>query len=286
MDKYASLTPEMLAILRDKATEAPFSGRYYEPSGAMGSYLCQGCGLALFRGDDQFTSSCGWPSFDNELPNAISRQTDADGIRTEILCRRCGGHLGHVFAGEGLTGKNLRYCVNSCAVDFVTNSSVVDTEEAIVAAGCFWGVQYYFDRLDGVLKTEVGYTGGSVTNPDYQTVCRHNTGHFEAIRVIYNPKKLSYTDILKYFFEIHDPAQSDGQGPDIGSQYLSAIFYFNDDQEKVAKAIIIELEQLGHKVATLLRPVTAFWPAEEYHQEYYIKTQKTPYCHRRVKRFK
>lgn len=285
MDKINTLTPDIVAISRDKATERPFSGHYLEKQ-EQGTYLCRRCGLALFRADNQFTSSCGWPSFDDELPNAIQRKIDVDGRRTEILCHRCDSHLGHVFMGEGYTDKNLRHCVNSLAIEFVANESVLDTEEAILAAGCFWGVQYYLDRLDGVLKTEVGYTGGTVANPTYKQVCSKTTGHLEAIRVVYDINKISYEQIIKYFFEIHDPTQQDGQGPDHGPQYLSAIFYLNDAQQQMAMAVTQQLKDLGYSLATQLLSATVFWSAEDYHQAYYEKTGKAPYCHVYVKRFK
>jgi peptide methionine sulfoxide reductase msrA/msrB len=281
MNKYASLTPNVQAILVDKNTEAPFSGEYLSAT-ISGSYLCRGCGLALFRADNQFTSHCGWPSFDDELPNTVKRVPDADGRRTEIVCARCDGHLGHVFGGEGYTDKNLRHCVNSLAIEFVPSTTVLDTEEAIVAAGCFWGVEALFKKLPGVLKTEVGYCGSAIANPTYKTVCEGNTGHLEAMRVVYDTAQLCYEQVLKYFFEIHDFEQIDGQGPDLGEQYLSAIFYFNAEQQAIARAVIKQLAALGYTVATQILPVDKFWPAEEYHQDYYTKTGKQPYCHRHI----
>ncbi len=284
MKKQATLTPNVLAILQDKGTEPPFSGQYLEKS-SRGTFLCRGCGLALFRAEHHFVSVCGWPSFDDELPEAILREPDRDGHRTEILCHRCHGHLGHMFEGEKYTPNNLRHCVNSLAIEFVADQTVLDTGEAILAAGCFWGVQYYLDQLDGVLKTEVGYTGGQTQSPTYEEVCTKKTGHFEAIRVVYDCAKLAYEDLLKYFFEIHDPTQTDGQGPDLGPQYLSAIFYEDEKQKKEAQAVIEQLQALDYKVATRLLPAAPFWLAEEYHQDYYEKTGKEPYCHVRVKRF-
>lgn len=284
LNKTASLTPEVLRIVNDKGTEPPFSGKFLEKA-TRGTYLCRRCGLALFRADNQFISACGWPSFDDELPHAIKRVLDADGQRTEILCQRCDAHLGHVFAGEYHTVKNLRHCVNSLVIEFVENNTVQDTEEAILAAGCFWGVEYYFQKLPGVLKTEVGYTGGRLAKPTYQQVGSHTSGHLEAIRVLYDKDHLSYPDVIKYFFEIHDFTQTDGQGPDKGPQYLSAIFYYNDEQKAAAQEIIHLLQQKKYQVATQLYPVTAFWPAENYHQAYYSKKQQQPYCHTHRKLF-
>ena len=282
--KTNSLPLPTVQIIRDKSTEYPFTGEYNDWTGA-GTYLCRQCGLALFRSQTKFHSACGWPSFDEEIVGAVKRVPDADGRRTEIVCSRCQAHLGHVFQGEGLTEKNIRHCVNSLSLDFVNDLTVNDTEEAIFAAGCFWGVEYYFKKLSGVVKTEVGYTGGKKENPLYEEVCSHGTGHVEAIRVLYDPKKVSYEQIVKYFFEIHDPTQVNGQGPDIGEQYLSVIFYYDEQQKNTAQKLIAELERKGLQIATRLLPISVFWRAETYHQDYYEKTHKQPYCHTYVKRF-
>jgi peptide methionine sulfoxide reductase msrA/msrB len=282
--KDRSLTPHQLNIIRDKATEPPNAGEY-NTYHQMGTYLCRSCGRALFRADAKFSSGCGWPSFDANIPHAVISQLDTDGIRSEILCAYCHAHLGHVFEGEGFTPKNKRYCVNSVSLDFVTNTQVLDTEEAIVAGGCFWGIQYYLKRVPGVLKTEVGYTGGTLQSPSYADVCTGATGHFEAVRVVYSPDHLAYEDLLKYFFEIHDPSQQNGQGPDHGSQYRSAIFYYDAQQKQIAQGLIFKLESQGYAVVTKLLPIDVFWRAETSHQHYYEKTHQTPHCHRYTKRF-
>ena len=167
----------------------------------------------------------------------------------------------------------------------MSDETVKDTEEAILAAGCFWGVEYYLKKLPGVLKTQVGYTGGKKLNPTYEEVCAHHTGHVEAIRVLYDPIKLNYDNLVKYFFEIHDFTQENGQGPDIGEQYLSRIFYYDDAQKAAVQDIINELKAKQYHVATKLLPVSTFWPAEKYHQDYYQKTGKQPYCHHYEKKF-
>lgn len=282
--KTKSLPPHLLKIIRDKSTEQPFTGDYNNTDEA-GTYLCRQCGLALFRSQTKFHSGCGWPSFDEEIAGNVSRLTDIDGRRTEILCARCQAHLGHVFQGEGFTQNNLRHCVNSASLDFVANLFVNDTEEAIFAAGCFWGVEYYFKKLDGVLKTEVGYTGGQKHDPSYEEVCSGTSGHFEAIRVVYDPQKISFEALTKYFFEIHDPVQTNGQGPDIGQQYFSVIFYYNEQQKILAEELKSQLERKNLKIATQILPVAIFWRAETYHQNYYSKTGKGPYCHHYTKRF-
>lgn len=278
MFKTASLTDEMKHIICDKGTEYPGSGEYNELEQG-GTYLCRQCGVALFRSEQKFHSGCGWPSFDKEIAGRVTRVPDEDGRRTEILCSKCNAHLGHVFTGEGFTVLNTRHCVNSLALDFVSDMSVEYTQEAILAAGCFWGVEYYLQKLSGVLKTEVGYTGGHTVNPTYQDVCKKTTGHLEAVRVVFDPERISYEELLKYFFEIHDPTQTDGQGPDLGSQYLSAIFYYNDIQYEVIRELYTSLESMGYLLATSIYPVTTFYKAEDYHQDYYNIKGDTPYCH-------
>lgn len=284
INKIATLPDHIRRVVCEKGTEYPGTGEYNDFADA-GTYLCRQCGLALFRSKTKFSAACGWPSFDEDLTGTVERITDADGRRTEILCARCKAHLGHVFEGEGYTQKNTRHCVNSLSLDFVSDLYIADTAEAIFAAGCFWGVEYYLNRLPGVLKTEVGYTGGKTTNPTYEEVCAGNSGHVEAIRVLYDPTVLSYEALVKYFFEIHDPTQSNGQGPDIGAQYLSVIFYFDELEKLVAEKVISELTTSGLRVATKLLPVSIFWRAEKYHQDYYAKNGKEPYCHRYTKRF-
>ncbi|MEX0881696.1 MAG: peptide-methionine (S)-S-oxide reductase MsrA [Candidatus Saccharimonadales bacterium] len=146
---------------------------------------------------------------------------------------------------------------------------------AIFAAGCFWGVQYYFDQVPGVVETEVGYTGGKVDNPTYEQVCSHTTGHAEATKVNYDPKKVSYETLLRHFFRIHDPAQLNRQGPDVGDQYRSAIFYLNGDQKNQAKKMLDLLSNSGKydkPIVTTLEKAGKFWRAEEYHQKYTEKT--------------
>lgn len=283
MIKDSSLTPDVLEIVRGKGTERAYTG-VYDRLFQQGSYLCKGCGAALFRADSKFDSTCGWPSFDEALAQAVTEQPDNDGIRTEIICTQCHAHLGHVFRGEYLTAKNKRHCVNSKCLDFVSDTSVINSEEAIVAGGCFWGIEYYLEQLPGVLSTEVGYTGGVKAYPSYNEVCSGETGHYEAIRILFSPTQLDYESLLKYFFEIHNPSQTDGQGPDRGQQYQSAIFYYNDNQKLIAEKLINKLQR-KISVATQLFPVKTFWPAEEEHQHYYHKTKHQPYCHTYTKRF-
>lgn len=285
VDKTSSLTPIQKQIIIDKATEYPHSGLYNHVKGS-GSYLCRRCGLALFRGLSQFSSGCGWPSFDDEVAHAVQQIPDADGNRTEIVCARCHAHLGHVFLGEHFTAKNRRHCVNSISLDFVNDNKVIDSEEAIVAGGCFWGVEYYLQQMPGVLLVESGYTGGHLVAPSYKQVCQGTSGHYEAVRVVYDKMRTTYKQIVKRFFEIHDPTQANGQGPDLGQQYQSAVFVYNTKQQQETEQLIQQLRHFGYAVVTRILAVHPFWPAEEYHQDYYFKHKKAPYCHKPVQRFR
>ena len=161
----------------------------------------------------------------------------------------------------------------------------MNTAQPIFAAGCFWGVQYQLQRAKGVLATTVGYIGGPEENPQYADVKAHRTHHVEAVLVEYDTTSITYEELCKLFFEIHDPAQTDGIGPDLGPQYRSQIFYMDKGQRLTAEKVIALLRSKGHIVNTTLRPAEHFWPGEEYHQDYYNKTGEEPYCHIRVKKF-
>jgi len=280
--KFNKLTPEEESVILRKGTEMPFSGKYYKHK-ESGVYVCKRCNAPLYRSEDKFDSGCGWPSFDDEIPGAIKRIPDADGIRIEIICANCGAHLGHVFAGEKLTDKNIRHCVNSISLNFTPKEK--KSETAYFAGGCFWGVEHYFQKEKGVTSTKVGYMGGHTQHPTYKEVCKGGTGHIETAEVIYDPAQTDFEKLARLFFEIHDPTQIDRQGPDIGDQYRSAIFYVNDEQKQISEKLIKLLEKKGYKVATKLIKADKFWKAEDYHQQYYQNTGKQPYCHFYQKRF-
>jgi len=274
---YRPLSPEQERVIVHKGTEQPFSGRFNDHF-AQGVYTCGRCGAALFESASKFKSTCGWPGFDDQVPGAVSRAPDADGVRTEIMCSNCGAHLGHVFFGEGFTAKNTRYCVNSVSMDFIP-AEEQKTARAIFAAGCFWGVEYYFQKARGVISTTVGYTGGDLENPTYEQVCAGKSGHAEAVEVVFDRSKTNYEEMVKLFFETHDFTQSNRQGPDIGTQYRSAIFYLDQGQRKTAAAIVEELNRKGYDVKTEIAAAKKFWAGEKYHQDYYRKNGKSPYCH-------
>lgn len=284
---FRKLTPEEERVIVYKGTERPFTGKYndfYE----NGYYECKRCSAPLYKSSDKFKSDCGWPSFDDEIPGAIKRIPDADGMRTEIVCGNCGAHLGHVFKGEKYTPKNTRHCVNSVSLEFIPselNESKKSSDTAIFAGGCFWGVEYYMQKEQGVISTEVGYIGGKKDNPTYEEVCSHTTGFAEAIRITYDPSMTTYEKLMRMFFEIHDPTQVNRQGPDIGDQYRSEIFYLNINQMLTAQKLIGLLKDKGYKVDTKVTPATKFWPAEKYHQDYYKNNGHMPYCHVYIRRF-
>jgi peptide methionine sulfoxide reductase msrA/msrB len=306
---YRELTPEEKYVIIDKGTEAPFTGKYLNNTGA-GTYVCKRCGAPLYRSGDKFDSHCGWPSFDDEIPQAVKRVPDADGIRTEIICANCGAHLGHVFTGEGLTDKNIRHCVNSISLVFVPaakadlndpNNKSATTPKAYFAGGCFWGVDYWFRSAPGVISVRAGFMGGNVKHPTYEQVCTGKTGHSETVEVVFDPNKITYEDLARLFFEIHDPTQRNRQGPDVGYQYRSAVFYADQQQKEIANRLIDLLRKKGLKVVTSVEPACGehastelcrsvesakeFWPAEDHHQNYYGKNGGAPYCHIPVKRF-
>ena len=284
---YNKLNQEEQRVILHKGTEVPYSGKFYQHD-EDGIYTCKQCNAPLYKSTHKFNSGCGWPSFDDEITDAIKQIPDVDGRRIEIVCATCGGHLGHIFEGEMLTPKNKRHCVNSVSIGFkkeIKNETKLSS--AYFAGGCFWGVEYHFEDIDGVISAISGYMGGSMPNPGYRDICTGKTGHLEVVQVNYDSSIVSFETLAKLFFEIHDPEQTNGQGGDIGSQYLSAIFYNNDEEKMISKNLINILEEKGFKIATKLISTlnTPFFQAEDYHQDYYAKTGKKPYCHSYIKRF-
>lgn len=283
-------------IILQKGTEPPFSGNYLNNK-ESGIYLCRQCGASLYQSKDKFDSGCGWPSFDDTISNSIEYLPDADGLRTEIVCKNCKGHLGHVFEGEGFTPKNIRHCVNSLSLSFMPvaaeESKPKDTpqytnttnyEDAFFAGGCFWGIEDAFQKIPGVIETTAGYMGGTTSNPTYEEVSTGATGHAETVHVQFDPSKVGYEELVKLFFEIHDPTQYNRQGPDIGTQYRSVIFYTNEQQKNIAEKCMDILTQNNYCIVTQLVAISTFFPAENYHQKFTARTGRGE-CHLRVNRF-
>jgi peptide methionine sulfoxide reductase msrA/msrB len=267
-------------IIIDKGTEAPVSG-IYNKFDEKGTYVCKQCGSNLYKSSDKFSSNCGWPSFDDEIEGAVKHIPDADGIRKEIVCANCNAHLGHVFLNEAYTSKNVRHCVNSISLNFIPDKN----EIAYYAGGCFWGIEYFMKNHKGVISIESGYIGGAEKNPSYDFVCSGKSNYAEAVKIIYDPAITNFEELTKRFFEIHDPTQLNRQGPDIGEQYRSEIFYTSENQKIIANKLIKILKDKGYNIVTKVSQAKELYKAEKFHQDYYKKNGAIPYCHKQKKLF-
>ena len=294
------LTSERYQVMRQGRTERPFEGKYNDFWEA-GLYICAGCGTPLFRSESKYDHGTGWPSFTIPVDDKNLVYKDDFSLlvkRVEVRCAACASHLGHVF-DDGPGPTFLHYCINSASMDFVPDepaekgrglkatAGAADeersaaagkdepkTETATFAAGCFWGVEYKLGQIAGVLSTVVGYTGGKTAHPTYESVCTDQTGHAEAVQLTFDPAQISYEELVRHFFSIHDPTQVDRQGPDHGTQYRSVIFYHGRKQKETAGKVMAELGASGRfkePLATELAPAAAFYPAEDDHQKYFEK---------------
>jgi len=299
------LTPEQYRITRGKDTEQAFCGGLLNNK-KPGMYVCVCCNLPLFESKAKFESGSGWPSFFQPAAKENIREKRDTSLRmgrTEILCQRCGAHLGHLF-DDGPPPTGRRYCLNSEALRFVaadqldtiaepeaalaipvkaaTTKAAHDAAraEAVFAGGCFWCVEAVFRQLNGVLDVTSGYAGGAASTANYETVSTGLTGHAESVRIVYDPRKVSYETLLKVHFATHDPTTLNRQGNDVGTQYRSAIFYANDEQKQLAEAMIADLTKakaFRRPIVTTLEPLKAFYPAEAHHQNYVACHLQQPY---------
>ena len=269
-DYFSDLTQEEKQILKNKGTEAPFSGEYNDFFEA-GIFICRACKTPLYESNTKFNSGCGWPSFDDEIENAIVRYEDLSGgrARTEICCAKCDGHLGHVFIGEQITEKNTRHCVNSLSLQFKAYNNL---EKATFGAGCFWQVEKIFKATTGVYLSSVGYMGGNTENPTYEEVCKGQTNHAEVVHIHFNPDIISYAEVLEIFWNNHNPTTKNRQGLDAGTQYRSVVFFHSEEQMKIVESSLKQQSKnWKNPIVTQIISAEKFYRAEEYHQNYLNK---------------
>jgi peptide methionine sulfoxide reductase msrA/msrB len=298
------LSPEQFTVTQQCGTEPAFRNAYWD-NHKPGIYVDVVSGEPLFSSLDKFDSGTGWPSFTQPVKGTdiVEKKDVAYGmVRTEVRSKMADSHLGHVFDdGPGDKG-GLRYCINSASLKFIPVEEMdqagygrylepfvkaglikaAQHETAILAGGCFWGMEEIIRKIPGVLKTTVGYTGGTTANPTYEDVCTGETGHAEAIQVEFDSTKLSYEALLDYFFRMHDPTTLNRQHNDVGTQYRSAIFYTSEAQKKTAEIVTAKWDKSGkfkRPITTQIAAATKFYSAEEYHQKYLVKNPGGYTCH-------
>ena len=296
------LTPLQFQVTQQCGTEPAFTGPYWD-NHEPGIYVDVVDGTPLFTSLDKYDSGTGWPSFTKPIDEGAleeKRDTTHGMLRVEVRSKHADSHLGHVFE-DGPAPTGLRYCMNSAALRFVPVDRLeqeglgrflplfgkeapvtkpTTTETAILAGGCFWGMEDILRKIPGVLDTECGYTGGHLENPKYDDTHDSKSGHAESVKVLFDPTKVSYEELLVWFFRMHDPTTKNRQGNDVGTQYRSAIFYADARQKAAAEKALVEAHKKWKKpIATTLEPAAKWWPAEAYHQDYLVRNPGGYTCH-------
>src|SRR5262245_14895731 len=298
------LSAEQFAVTQQCGTEPPFHNAYWN-NHKPGIYVDVVSGEPLFSSLDKFDSGTGWPSFTQPVKGTEiveKKDTEFGMVRTEVRSKVADSHLGHVFDDGPADKGGLRYCINSASLKFIPVEEMDQAgygqylepfvkaglakvpvhETAILAGGCFWGMEEIIRKIPGVIKTTVGYSGGTTANTTYEEVCTGGTGHAEAVQVEFDSARLSYENLLDYFFRLHDPTTLNRQHNDVGPQYRSAIFCTSETQKQTAERVKAKWEKSGKFSRPITTEITAagkFYPAEEYHQKYLVKHPGGYTCH-------